>query len=453
MKVQWFRSATVGIYSKSGTSILCDPWITDGAFIGSWFHWPPLEGFEFSELVAKNWDALYISHFHADHFDRKLVAKIARSNPNTKVLIPFFENKWLKRAVENCGFEPSRIIELPSNKKIKFLDIEVTIYVADYCNPEICGVSIPCAPTITKLSANDSVALFEADGQKILNANDALSVQTAHKLWPKIGKIDLLLGHFGGAGPYPQCFTNLTNEEKKSEAIRTGEIFVNRLISTSNALNSRYVMPYAGQYLLGGKLSTLNEFRSVIPLTKVLQQIASSSSAQPISLNAFGEFNLDTDSSTGDWTEPHDLVRTNYISRISSELYPYEVNENFWEAGQQALDDALNSAKKVFESFLNSGGIGSESSIVVRAKGINLSINFGKDFSLVATEAIFKNVTTIESDARLLRRLISRKPGYKGFTQYHFNQAEIGSHLSWSRVGPYPKETSFLNFAQNSIIY
>jgi UDP-MurNAc hydroxylase len=53
MKIQWFRSATVGIYSKSGTSILCDPWITDGAFIGSWFHWPPLEGFEFSELAEK----------------------------------------------------------------------------------------------------------------------------------------------------------------------------------------------------------------------------------------------------------------------------------------------------------------------------------------------------------------------------------------------------------------
>jgi hypothetical protein len=106
MKIQWFRSATVGIYSKSGTSILCDPWITDGAFIGSWFHWPPLEGFEFSELAEKKWDALYISHFHADHFDRKLVAKIARNSPNTKVLIPFFENKWLKRAVENCGFRP-----------------------------------------------------------------------------------------------------------------------------------------------------------------------------------------------------------------------------------------------------------------------------------------------------------------------------------------------------------
>jgi UDP-MurNAc hydroxylase len=452
MRIEWFRSATVGIFSKSGTSILCDPWITDGAFIGSWFHWPPLEGFEFSELATRNWDALYISHFHADHFDRKLVAKIARNNPNTKVLIPSFENKWLRRAVENCGFSVDRIIELPSNKKIHFLDLDITIYVADYCNPEICGVSIPCAPATAKLSSNDSVALFEADGQRILNANDALAVQTAHKLWPKIGKVDLLLGHFGGAGPYPQCFTNINNDQKTLEALKTGESFVNRLISASNALNAKYVMPYAGQYLLGGKLHPLNDFRSVIPLKKVIQKISENSSSQPISLNAFGEFNLDTDSSSGDWVEPDITTKSNYLKRISNHLYPYEVEEKVWVEGPIVVNDALKSTKRAFDSFIQSGGIGSESSIVFNSEGIKSVINFGRNFSSLTDEPLFENVTSISTDIRLLRRLVTRKPNYRGFTQYHFNQAEIGSHLSWTRVGPYPKETNFLNFGQSSII-
>ena len=117
------------------------------------------------------------------------------------------------------------------------------------------------------------------------------------------------------------------------------------------------------------------------------------------------------------------------------------------------LNDALNSVQMVFESFLKSGGKGSESSIVFKSEGINLSMNFGKEFSSITAESIFENVTTIQLDARLLRRLVTRKPNYRGFTQYHFNQAEIGSHLSWSRVGPYPKETNFLNFAQSSINY
>lgn len=78
MRLEWFRSATVGLTSPSGVTVLCDPWITDGAFIGSWFHWPPLEGFEFDDLVARRWDFVYISHLHANHFDRRLVAEIAR---------------------------------------------------------------------------------------------------------------------------------------------------------------------------------------------------------------------------------------------------------------------------------------------------------------------------------------------------------------------------------------
>ncbi len=81
MKVQWFRSATVAIITRAGTKVLCDPWISDGAFIGSWFHFPKLDGFEFEELVGTKWDAIYISHLHADHFDRKLVAAIKIFTP------------------------------------------------------------------------------------------------------------------------------------------------------------------------------------------------------------------------------------------------------------------------------------------------------------------------------------------------------------------------------------
>ena len=204
MKVQWYRSATVGIFSQAGTSILCDPWITDGAFIGSWFHWPPLQGFEFDELVTRKWDAIYISHFHADHFDRKLVAAIARSSPDTRVFLPNYPNKWLLRAVINCGFEPHRVIELENNSRFSFKDFSITMFVADYCNPQICGAQIPCMTSPRKQTSNDSLALFEADGYRVLNANDALAVQSAQKLWPLIGDVDLLLGHYGGAGPFPQ---------------------------------------------------------------------------------------------------------------------------------------------------------------------------------------------------------------------------------------------------------
>jgi UDP-MurNAc hydroxylase len=449
VKVQWYRSATVGIYSNSGTSILCDPWMTDGAFIGSWYHWPPLEGFEFDFLVSKKWDAIYISHFHADHFDRKLLAAILRNNIGVKILIPDYSNKWLRRAILNCGVTLDNLIEIPNNKPIQFKDFSVTIFVADYCNPQICGASISCGSTPSKQSANDSVALFKADGQSILNANDALAVQSAHRLWPLVGQVDLLLGHFGGAGPYPQCFVDLNDDEKQKNAEKMGSLFVNRLIETAGRLNAKFTMPYAGQYLLGGSLTELNKYRSVTPLGAVLKSIADSGVTTPVSMSPFSEFDLNCVSLSGEWQEPSDFSLDEYLKRIRKNPFPYQKAQEEWPMAAYSLDRALQRVKLEFDSYLAKGSSGSESSITIMTEEITASINFGKNESAISSEPFYENQTKIQLDSRLLKRLLVRKAGYRGFTQYHFNQAEIGSHLAWSRTGPYPKETQFLNFMQD----
>lgn len=452
MKIQWYRSATVGLFSQAGTSILCDPWITDGAFIGSWFHWPPLEGFEFEELAKRKWDAIYISHFHADHFDRKLVSAIARSNRDTRVFLPNYVNKWLLRAVINCGFEPDRVIELENNSEFSFKDFRITMFVADYCNPQICGAQVPCITSPRKQTANDSVALFEADGYRVLNANDALAVQSAQKLWPLIGEVDLLLGQYGGAGPFPQCFFDIEDDEKLKKASELGWRFVDRLIETGRLLNARYVMPYAGQYVLGGKLSPLNPFRSVIPISEVIDRIGSAQFSIPLTIHPFSEFDLKTDNSLEPWIEPSKSHLDSYIDRISQVSYPYEGPAEEWP---NALDQMRSSLAKVAEEFAAGvafGIKGSESSITISTEIASMSVNFSqKEASVTDNGPRFENHTEIICDSRLLRRLISRRAGYKGFTQYHFNQAEIGSHFIWKRSGPYPKETALLNFMQCSI--
>ncbi len=447
MRIEWYRSATVGIFTNSGISVLCDPWMTDGAFIGSWFHWPPLEGYEFDELVKRPWDFIYISHFHADHFDRRLLAAIVREQPQVRVLIPKYMNAWLKRAVLNCGLTPNRVIELPSNERATFQDLTVSIFVADYCNPQLCGASISCGSTPRRLVANDSVALFEADGQSILNANDALAVETAQRLWPIIGPVDLLLGHFGGAGPYPQCFMDLTEEQKLKKAKATGWAFVHRLSQTAEKLSASFTLPYAGQYMLGGSLSGLNPFRSVIPLEEVVRSMEVSGVTTPVSMAPFSTFDLASGQvAGGTWQEPSAGTVTSYIKRISSALFPYQREEEDWVEGQAVLDRALQGIKLEFDAYLVEGGSGSESSITIRTRDVVGSVDFGVDYCSVSREPEFENQTEIRVDARLLRRLLVRRPGYRGFTQFHFNQAEIGSHLEWWRRGPYPPETQFLNF-------
>jgi len=449
MKIQWYRSATVGIFSQAGTSILCDPWITDGAFIGSWFHWPPLEGFEFDELAKRKWDALYISHFHADHFDRKLVAAIARSSPDTQVFLPNFANKWLLRAVINCGFEPHRVIELENNSRFSFKDFSITMFVADYCKPQICGAQIPCMTSPRKQTANDSLALFEADGYRVLNANDALAVQSAQKLWPLIGDVDLLLGHYGGAGPFPQCFIDIQDDEKLIKASELGWSFVDRLIETGRLLNARYVMPYAGQYVLGGKLNPLNPFRSIIPISKVIDRIESADFSIPLTIQPFSEFDLKTANSFTPWCEPTQIEFDSYIAQISQVAYPYEGSKEDWPNGLDQMQSSLERVTEEFAALVDSGVEGSESSITISTESASMSINFSRtEATITKNGPIFEKHTEISCDSRLLRRLIIRKPGYTGFTPYHFNQAEIGSHFRWGRTGPYPNETRLLNFMQ-----
>jgi UDP-MurNAc hydroxylase len=450
MRVKWFRSATVGIISDTGSSILCDPWITDGAFIGSWYHWPPLEGFEFKYLVEQKWDAIYVSHFHADHFDRKLLAAIMRNQPEIFVIIPTYSKKWLKRAILNCGIKEDKVIEIPNNKVIGFKDFKITMFVADYCNPTICGSAITCGSTPRNRTANDSVALFESDGQRILNANDALAVQTAQKIWPLIGEIDLLLGHYGGAGPYPQCFIDIDSETKIEKARITGHIFVDRLIKTADILKAKFTMPYAGQYVLGGSLSVLNKYRSVIPLEEVLLKIKDSRVSNPISLMPFSEFDLTNPNLDNEWKEPSTVVLNEYIKKISLNLYPYQKVENDWSDIKSSLDRALTRVKAEIDLFLLEGGNGSESSITIKTANIKTSLNIFRKKTIISENPIFENSTEIKVDQRLLKRMIVRRPNYSGFTQYHFNQAEIGSHLEWARVGPYPIETQFLNFMQDA---
>ena len=41
MKVSYLSSAAV-LVETGDASLLCDPWLVDGAFYGSWCHYPPL---------------------------------------------------------------------------------------------------------------------------------------------------------------------------------------------------------------------------------------------------------------------------------------------------------------------------------------------------------------------------------------------------------------------------
>lgn len=451
LKIDWYRSATVGIHSAAGNSILCDPWITDGAFLGSWYHFPPLQGHEFDELLSRKWDAIYISHLHADHFDRKFVSALARAQPNCTVIIPDFAHHWLHRAVTNCGFSEDRITLASSGNAVDVGDISVTVYVADHCDPNTCGVSVPCHTKDPRVAAFDSMALFEADGQSILNANDALAVKSIANVLPAIGQVDLLLGHYGGAGPFPQTFPDIPDEEKKRKANALAQNFLNRLAQATRELGAKYVMPFAGQYVLGGRLTFLNEFRSVVSLSEALEWMSQKTDAKPVGIKPFSSFDLDTGEIMNPWEEPAEAEIEEYLATISGHLFPYEKKTQEWANAEEELSQAFQGVGLEYQRRLRLGVSGTSHRISIETARVSGFIDFeGPDFSVFigALSEMTESETRLSCHPGLLKGMIQRSEDYEGFTPMHFNQAEIGSHFLWRRNGDFDEVIRCLNFMQ-----
>jgi hypothetical protein len=152
------------------------------------------------------------------------------------------------------------------------------------------------------------------------------------------------------------------------------------------------------------------------------------------------------------YTENEKNDFNSYLDRIGQVSYPYEGPAEDWPNALNQMRSSLEKVREEFTAMVGLGILGSESSITISTEIASMSINFSKsESSITSNGPIFEKHTEISCDSRLLRRLIIRKSGYKGFTPYHFNQAEIGSHFTWRRSGPYPNETQLLNFMQCSV--
>ena len=449
MRVEWFRSATVGVISDSGTAILCDPWLTDGAFLGSWFHFPRLEGFEFQEVLSRRWDAIYISHLHADHFDRKFMSAVSRAQPWCKVLIPSFSHQWLLRAIKGCGFPDDRIVQIDSGDYEEIGDIVTRVLTADHCDPELCGLSVTCHNDDSRLAAIDSLAVFEADNSRILNANDALAVASVGRLLPEIGPVDLLLGHYGGAGPFPQCFPDIEDAEKVRKARALAEVFLSRLATAARITKAKFVMPFAGQYVLGGNLSKLNEWRSVVTLSEAVEWVSEHCDSEAIAIQPFSSFDVGTGMVEHHWVEPPAEDTRKYIEEISNVRFPYEKAQTRWGTAAEDLRESLENVASECERRERAGIEFESHRISIESTAVSGYIDVGgsrPEVFVGPLGAMLSQETRISCHPNLLKGLIVRAEGYRGFTPMHFNQAEIGSHFEWRRNGKYNPATHCLNF-------
>jgi hypothetical protein len=204
-------------------------------------------------------------------------------------------------------------------------------------------------------------------------------------------------------------------------------------------------MPFAGQYVLAGKLVDLNNYRATIPLDKAVKYIRTLTEGDVISVMPGGEIDLTNDTKTQDYMEPSLDKTQEYYSLISKVKFPYEKIKNTqWV---DPVGDLVFAAEKVLKKSKNAK-ILIKNSFIIGDQEHKITINLDPKNLESSVEYYgkpkFENVTEISMPTELLRNLTLKKKNYSGFTTMHWNQADVGSHFVWKRKGTFDLSSHML---------
>ena len=221
MRVTYLGQACT-LIEAAGRKILVDPWLTEGAYFGTWFHTHLLADAGVSlTSIPRDIDYLFLSHEHQDHADPETLRNI---NPDTPVLICKFPSDRFRKHLERLGFRNIR--ELPSGEEQDLGDgLRVTIIgTAEY--------------------TNDSAIVVAADGCRVFNETDCkLSFPDLTREAAK--GIDLGFYMFSGANWYPMLYDY--DEPTMRQLIgrrRTG--LLKGFVARVRATKPKVVVPGAG---------------------------------------------------------------------------------------------------------------------------------------------------------------------------------------------------------------
>tara|TARA_B100001123_G_C15329180_1_gene1030651 strand:- start:542 stop:1885 length:1344 start_codon:yes stop_codon:yes gene_type:complete len=429
MKLKYLNSASV-LISNDDTSILCDPWLIDGEFYGSWYIYPPLK---IKPQDFDNVDAIYISHIHPDHFSVKTLKEINKKIP---VYIHKFAYDMLRKGIENLGFD---VIELEHEKSIKInKKLSLQILASDNCNPEICIKYFGCGQAEKSFGSTtiDSMSVISDGKQVIVNTNDTpypLGNESANKIKKKYDNIDLLLLGYSSANSYPQCFQLSKNEinSGKSKVIKK---FLDYAESYISLFKPKFYFPFAGRYVLGGKNFELNENTANISADDAVEYLNSSKNipefSKSVRLNSNCSFDIDTGISNEEYVPLDKKQQQEYCREIlSNQKYDYEYEE---EPTFEKFTEIIPECIQNFHNKRDSINFKSKTRIMIPLQKNNYLLfqANNSDYEIINQEQ-FEKITNdfiiIKTDLRLLYNL------FKGPRFANWNSAEIGSHLKFVR--------------------
>lgn len=221
MQVTYYGQACT-LIEAAGRRILTDPWLTEGAYCGTWFHTHVLADAGVDPAaVCRNIDYLFISHEHEDHLDPQTLAHV---DPDTPVLICKFPTPKFREYLTSLGLR--NIIERPSGEVLDLGDgLEVIIFgTAEY--------------------TNDSAIVVRAEGCTVFNETDC---KLAYQDLLRVGGMGVDIGFymFSGANWYPMLY-EYPAETKRALIERRRRSLLRGLVQRVKVTKPKLVVPAAG---------------------------------------------------------------------------------------------------------------------------------------------------------------------------------------------------------------
>jgi UDP-MurNAc hydroxylase len=233
-------------------SILHDPWFTEGIYDGSWYQFPKIQN---PIQSIGDVDLIFISHIHPDHYDSNFLIEYFKLYGVKKVLIADHLPNHLAGKMKSDGIEPTIL-------KDKIVIGKTSIEIIPHKTGSISDID--SAIIIKYHSINNK-------SNCVVNCNDIFYDEQFFRKIKNVSKeVDILLCGFTGAGPYPQTYFDSNDPQIRIEADIKKLAFFEQYKNIINLIDAKVNIPFAGKYLLGGKLSHLNEFRGVADPVEVL---------------------------------------------------------------------------------------------------------------------------------------------------------------------------------------
>ena len=427
MKITKLGSAPV-LVEANGKKILCDPWLTDGIYYGSWFNYPPIDmdAIDFSEI-----DYVYVSHVHPDHFDPKTMDRIDRETP---VLIHRYHRDFLRRNIERLGFT---VVEIENAKSYDIGNgAEITIYAADNCDPQVCGQMFGCITSDLRGSLQlDSLCVITDSEHTLVNTNDCpepIARNTLHAVKERFGEIDFALVGYTSASLYPHCMMHYDAQAMEAGRLKARGVGLNTGLKTLRILKPKYFMPFAGTYVLGGSNAAKNTNLSIPELQDAAAFFRddaeiSAAGSQPVLLNFQESFDLATEVASQSYEPIDPDARDAYIRDVASKApYTYEVED-------------LPAAEDIMEMFRTAAGrMAAKRKELKYSEPLDLLFDLpdGKFARLALDDEKAEMIDGFDARDRYMRVKVDPRLLVKVLSGPRFanwNNIEIGAHLELDR--------------------